>query len=132
MLVAEDNPVNQIVVLRLLRKLGVNADLAADGAQAVAAVLGHGYDLVLMDMQMPEMDGLTATREIRSRLPADRQPVIWALSAHATTEARDTCLRAGMNGFLTKPLEPEKLRSLLAGLAAPSSAPRSEPATRVS
>ncbi|MGA2721322.1 MAG: ATP-binding protein [Bryobacteraceae bacterium] len=131
-LVAEDNPVNQIVVLALLRKLGVNADLATDGSQAVAAVLEHDYDLVLMDMQMPEMDGLAATREIRSRLPADRQPVICALSAHATTDDRDACLRAGMNGFLTKPLEPEKLRNLLAGLAAPSSAPQSDSAIRVS
>jgi len=124
-LVAEDNPVNQVVVLRLLRRLGVTADLANDGSQAVAAVMRQAYDLVLMDMQMPEIDGLTATREIRRRLPADRQPVIWALSAHATTDARDAALRAGMNGFLTKPLEPEKLRSLLAGLSAPVGAPRS-------
>ena len=80
---------------------------------------------------MPEMDGLTATREIRNRLPGDRQPIIWALSAHATTDARDTCLRAGMDGFLTKPLEPEKLRSLLARLAAPRCAPQSNAVTRV-
>jgi len=119
-LVAEDNVVNQKVVLMLLKKLGVNADLVADGAQAIEAVLGNRYDLVLMDVQMPEVDGLAATREIRSRLPSDRQPVIFGLTAHATTEYRDICLAAGMNGYLTKPLEPQKLRDLIADLAAQS------------
>ena len=85
MLVAEDNPVNQKVILKQLEKLGVKADLAADGSQAIAAVVDHPYDLVLMDVQMPEVDGLTATREIRSRVPLARQPVIFGLTAHATT-----------------------------------------------
>ena len=111
-LVAEDNLVNQKVVLMLLLKLGVNADLAADGSQAIAAVVANHYDLVLMDVQMPEVDGLAATREIRRR-PLDRQPVIFGLTAHATTEYRDICLGAGMNGYLTKPLDPEKLRDLI-------------------
>jgi CheY-like chemotaxis protein len=75
-----------------------------------------------MDVQMPEVDGLTATREIRSRLPLDRQPAIFGLTAHATTEYRDLCLSAGMNGYLTKPLEPEKLRDLIAELTTRSSA----------
>jgi CheY-like chemotaxis protein len=111
-LVAEDNLVNQKVVLMLLRKLGVNADLAADGAQAIAAVVANHYDLVLMDVQMPEVDGLAATREIRKR-PLHRQPVIIGLTAHATTEYRAICLDAGMNGYLTKPLDPDKLRDLI-------------------
>jgi CheY-like chemotaxis protein len=119
-LVAEDNVVNQKVVLMLLKKLGVNADLVADGAQAIEAVIGNRYDLVLMDVQMPEVDGLAATREIRSRLPLDRQPVIFGLTAHATTEYRDICLGAGMNGYLTKPLELEKLRNLIADLSTQS------------
>jgi nitrogen-specific signal transduction histidine kinase/AmiR/NasT family two-component response regulator len=119
-LVAEDNPVNQRVVLMLLKKLGVNADFAADGVQAIAAVEGNRYDLVLMDVEMPEVDGLTATREIRSRLPLDRQPAIFGLSAHATTEYRDICLGAGMDGYLTKPLEPGKLQDLIAELSAQS------------
>jgi CheY-like chemotaxis protein len=119
-LVAEDNAVNQKVILMLLHKLGVNADLAGDGAQAIAAVIGNQYDLVLMDVQMPEVDGLDATREIRSRLPLDRQPVIFGLTAHATTEYRDLCLGAGMNGYLTKPLEPSKLRDLITELSARS------------
>jgi signal transduction histidine kinase/CheY-like chemotaxis protein/streptogramin lyase len=116
-LVAEDNPVNQKVVLMLLKRLGVVTDLAADGAQAIAAALKKNYDLVLMDVQMPEVDGLAATREIRSRLPLARQPVIFGLTAHATTAYRDICLAAGMDGYLTKPLEPEKLRDLIAELS---------------
>ena len=120
-LVAEDNPVNQRVVLKLLEKFGVNADLAADGSQAIAAALEHPYDLVLMDVQMPEVDGPSATREIRSRLPLDHQPVIFGLTAHAKTEYRDVCLTAGMNGYLTKPLEREKLRALIAELSTRSS-----------
>ena len=120
-LVAEDNPVNQKVVLMLLKKLGVNADLAADGAQAIAAVMEKSYDLVLMDVQMPNVSGLTATREIRNAFPVDRQPIIFGLTAHATTEYRDICLAAGMDGFLTKPLEQEKLRSLIAELSAQTS-----------
>ena len=119
-LVAEDNVVNQKVALMLLGKLGVKADLAADGSQAIAAVLGNQYDLVLMDVEMPEVDGLAATREIRSRLTPDQQPVIFGLTAHATTEYRDICLAAGMNGYLTKPLDREKLRDLVEELAATS------------
>jgi len=119
-LVAEDNVVNQKVVQMALKKLGVNAALAADGAQAVAAVMENRYDLVLMDVQMPGVDGLTATREIRSRVAPDRQPIIFGLTAHATTEYRDMCLDAGMNGYLTKPLEQEKLRALIAELSTQS------------
>jgi signal transduction histidine kinase/DNA-binding NarL/FixJ family response regulator len=119
-LVAEDNIVNQKVILMLLQKLGVSADLAGDGAQAVAAVMANQYDLVLMDVQMPDLDGLEATRQIRSGLPLDRQPVIFGLTAHATTEYRDLCLGSGMNGYLTKPLEPAKLRDLVTAVSASS------------
>jgi CheY-like chemotaxis protein len=104
----------------LLQKLGIQADLATDGAQAIAAAMETHYDLVLMDVQMPEVDGLAATREIRKRLSADRQPTIFGLTAHATTEYRDICLGAGMNGHLTKPLEREKLRDLIGALSARS------------
>jgi signal transduction histidine kinase/CheY-like chemotaxis protein/streptogramin lyase len=117
-LVAEDNPVNQRVVLKMLERLGVRADLATDGAQAIAAVAKVRYDLVLMDVQMPQVDGLTATQEIRARLAKNLQPVIVGLTAHAETEFRNTCLQAGMNGCLTKPLDPERLRSLIADLSA--------------
>jgi two-component system sensor histidine kinase BarA len=70
-----------------------------------------------MDLQMPGVDGLEATREIRKRLPPDRQPLIFGLTAHATAEYRDVCLNAGMNGHLTKPIEREKLRKLIADLS---------------
>jgi signal transduction histidine kinase len=117
-LVAEDNVVNQKVVLKLLKQLGVSADLVADGSQAVASAMARAYDLVLMDVQMPQVDGLTATREIRSGLRGDQQPIIYGLTAHATTEYRDFCLRAGMDGYLTKPLDLERLRDLIQRLAA--------------
>jgi signal transduction histidine kinase/ActR/RegA family two-component response regulator len=116
-LVAEDNEINQRVAVKLLERLGVKADLAADGAQAVTKVMEHHYDLVLMDVQMPELDGLSATQEIRRLSPAGGQPLIFGLTAHVTMEFRDTCLAAGMNGYLTKPLEPEKLRALIAELS---------------
>ena len=119
-LVAEDNVVNQKLVLMLLQKLGVKADLAADGAQAIAAVTKNQYDLVLMDVEMPEVDGLAATREIRKRVPLDRQPVIFGLTAHATAEYNGICLNAGMNGYMTKPLDLEKLQDLIAQLPAGS------------
>ena len=123
-LVAEDNVVNQRVALMLLKKLGVTADLAANGAQAIAAAVEKHYDLVLMDVQMPEVDGLAATREIRSCVPLDRQPVIYGLTAHATTEYRDICVAAGMDGYLTKPLDLQKLQDLVAKLL--NEAPKAE------
>jgi CheY-like chemotaxis protein len=119
-LVAEDNLVNQKVILMMLKRLGVKADLAADGSQAVAAVLKNPYDLVFMDVQMPEVDGLAATKEIRSRLPFDRQPLIFGLTAHATTGYRDICLAAGMDGYLTKPLDRGRLQQLIEELASRS------------
>ena len=73
---------------------------------------------------MPEVDGLAATREIRTRVPLDRQPVIYGLTAHATTEYRDICVAAGMDGYLTKPLDPQKLRDLVAKML--NQAPKAE------
>lgn len=116
-LVAEDNVVSRKLVQILLKKFGVSPDLAENGSQAIAAAMEKPYDLILMDIQMPEVNGLAATRAIRSRLPADTQPVIFGLTAHATTEYRDMCFEAGMNGFLTKPLELENFRNLIAKLS---------------
>ena len=127
-LVAEDNMVNQKVVLMLLKKLGVNADSVTDAVQAIAAVEENRYDLVLMDVEMPGMDGLAATRDIRSRLPLDRQPAIFGLTGHATTEYRDICLGAGMDGYLTKPLEPGKLQDLIGELSVQSMSKNLSPA----
>jgi signal transduction histidine kinase/CheY-like chemotaxis protein len=112
-LLAEDNAVNQNVGLKMLQKLGIEADLAENGARAIAAVLATAYDLVLMDVQMPEVDGITATREIRRRAGRDRQPFICGVSAHATTVLQRACLNAGMDSYLSKPLDFDKLRTVL-------------------
>jgi signal transduction histidine kinase/ActR/RegA family two-component response regulator len=112
-LLAEDNKVNQLVVRKLLQKLGIAAEVAENGAQAIAAAVRNTYDVILMDVQMPEVDGIAATREIRARIPRDRQPFICGLSAHATTDFQEQCQSAGMDAYLTKPLDFEKLKKLL-------------------
>jgi PAS domain S-box-containing protein len=114
-LVAEDNPNNQEVVLAILGKLGCHADLAANGAEAVKVLQHADYDLVLMDCEMPEMDGWEATRRIREPLNGvsnPRIPII-ALTADAMPEDRDKCIRAGMNDYLAKPIEPKQLAAML-------------------
>jgi CheY-like chemotaxis protein len=116
-LVAEDNEINQKVALMYLARLGVEARVVADGVKAIEAVLATEYDLVLMDIQMPELDGLEATRQIRSSLPLDRQPIIFGVTAHATADYQDVCLAAGMDGWLPKPLDREKLRELITDLS---------------
>jgi len=104
-LLAEDNKTNQLLTMKVLRKSGYNVDLAENGKQAVEAVIKKPYDLVLMDIQMPEMDGFTATEKIRS-LKSDRKdlPII-ALTAHALSGYREKCLEAGMNDYLSKPIK---------------------------
>ena len=115
-LVAEDNPVNAMVLQHMLDTLGLSADQVGNGLEAVQAVQQVPYDLVLMDMLMPELDGLQATQRIRA-LPLPRQPHIAALTANAMPEDRARCLEAGMDGFLTKPLKTEDLESYLAAWA---------------
>ena len=110
-LVAEDNVVNQEVALGILRKLGLRAEAVADGAEAIEALKTLPYDLVLMDVQMPEMDGLEATRIIRephSPVLDHRIPII-AMTAHAMQGDRERCLEAGMNDFVSKPVSPQAL-----------------------
>jgi CheY-like chemotaxis protein len=114
-LLAEDNPVNQKVALRLLERMGHRVDAAWDGQQAVAAVEQTEYDLVLMDCQMPNMDGLAATRAIR-RLERGRRLPIVAMTANAMPEDRQRCQEAGMDGFLAKPVSTRHLYDLLEGL----------------
>jgi signal transduction histidine kinase/DNA-binding response OmpR family regulator len=112
-LVAEDNGVNQKVALAMLRHLGYRADLAADGLEAVEAVRRVPYVVVFMDLQMPEMDGLDATRQITAEHPPGRRPRIIALTANAFEEDREACLAAGMDDYLSKPLKTEALEGAL-------------------
>ena len=114
-LVAEDNAVNRLIAERMLGRFGVHPQLASDGHEAVELALRNDYDLVLMDVQMPGLDGMAAAQQIRQR--ADWQPHIVALTAHVLPEDREACLRAGMNGFLSKPLELQALGALLEELA---------------
>ncbi|MCW2776786.1 MAG: two-component hybrid sensor and regulator [Frankiales bacterium] len=112
-LLAEDNVVNQKVATLMLERLGQRPDVVNDGLEAVAALQTAHYDLVLMDVQMPQMDGLTATREIRARVPAEQQPRIVAMTASALVEDRDACLAAGMDDYLSKPVRAEDLSAAL-------------------
>ena len=112
-LIAEDNRMNQKVIRALLARMGYSADTADNGAEAVKAVEASRYDVVLMDVQMPEMDGLEASRTIVRRFPADRRPAIIALTAHAIAGYREQCLEAGMEDYLPKPMTPEMLQTAL-------------------
>jgi GAF domain-containing protein/DNA-binding response OmpR family regulator len=108
-LLAEDNVVNQKLALRLLQQLGYRADLAANGIEALESVARQVYDLVLMDVQMPEMDGLEATRRIVARRDAGVRPRIVAMTANAMQGDREMCLDAGMDDYLTKPIRVDQL-----------------------
>lgn len=106
-LVAEDNLINQHVILQILGKLGYTAGLAENGLQTVEQAAGQAYDVILMDMQMPEMDGLQATRTIRDT--QEHQPVIIALTANTMQGDEQECLAAGMNDYISKPIKLEEL-----------------------
>jgi signal transduction histidine kinase/ActR/RegA family two-component response regulator len=108
-LLAEDNLVNQKLAMRLLAQMGYRADLASNGVEAIAAVEREAYDVVLMDVQMPEMDGLEASRRIVERWPQGRRPRIVAMTANASQGDREMCLAAGMDDYLTKPIRVDAL-----------------------
>jgi CheY-like chemotaxis protein/HPt (histidine-containing phosphotransfer) domain-containing protein len=119
LLVAEDNPVNQKLVLRLLEKHGHTAEIAADGKAALAALERSTFDGVLMDIQMPEMDGLEVTRLYRARESAGQRLPIVAMTAHARAGDHLRCLEAGMDAYLAKPLDTAELLQVLADVVAP-------------
>ncbi len=115
-LLAEDHPVNQQVLLAMLGQLGLAADPVCNGAQAIEALRTTGYDLVLMDCEMPEVDGYEATRRIRNPATGALNPrvTIVAVTAHAMPGDREKCLRCGMDDYLAKPIEPDELAQVLA------------------
>jgi PAS domain S-box-containing protein len=112
-LLAEDNVVNQKVALRLLGQMGYRADVAANGLEAIDAVGRQTYDVVLMDVQMPELDGFEASREINRRWPGDRRPRIVAMTANALQGDRELCVAAGMDDYVAKPIRVEELVAAL-------------------
>jgi CheY-like chemotaxis protein len=117
-LLAEDNVVNQKLAMRILQQMGYRADLAANGLEAVESVERQIYDVVLMDVQMPDMDGLEATKRICTRLAAGRRPRIIAMTANAMQGDREMCMAAGMDDYLTKPIRVDQLVEALS-LATP-------------
>ncbi len=112
-LVAEDNKINQKVAMRQLETLGLEADMVADGQEALDALSRISYDVVLMDVQMPNVDGLTACRRLRQMLPGVEQPYVIAVTANATREDEINCLAAGMDAYLSKPLRRSDLAEAL-------------------
>ncbi len=121
-LLAEDHPVNQKLALLMLKRLGYRADMAANGLEILQTLERQPYDVVLMDVQMPEMDELEATRQIRRR-PSGVQPRIIAMTANAMKEDREACFAAGMDDYLGKPIRMEELVATLS-----RSHPLAEPA----
>ena len=116
-LLAEDNPVNQMVMAGLLKRFGCSVDIAENGRIAVDRCLANDYDLILMDIQMPEMDGLAATRRIRTLDGARGRIPIVGVTANSSDGDREDCLAAGMNAFIPKPVRPQDLETLLGRLA---------------
>lgn len=113
-LLAEDNNVNQQLALRMLNKIGYSADAVSDGAQVLDALRNRPYDVILMDVHMPVMNGMDASRAIQREWPGRQRPRIIALTASALPEDREACIAAGMDDYITKPLSIETLAAALA------------------
>ena len=115
-LLAEDNEVNQHLMLRIFARLGYEAELAQNGIQVLNKMDKADYDLIFMDIMMPKMDGVQATRLIRYHYSEEKQPKIYALTAETSIEGREKYLAAGMNGVFTKPIKVDEIKELLASL----------------
>jgi CheY-like chemotaxis protein len=133
-LLAEDNRTNQTVATRMLRKMGHTVAVAGNGKEALSQLTTHRFDLILMDIQMPEMDGLSATRTIRESEKATRRhlPII-AMTAHAMKGDRERCIEAGMDGYVSKPISSQEVEVAIAGVLglrgepAPVTGPEAQP-----
>ncbi|MGK7929381.1 MAG: response regulator, partial [Spirulina sp.] len=112
-LVAEDNAINQKLIVHLLKRLGYRADVVGNGLETIASLERQCYDVILMDVQMPEMDGCEATREICRRWTGERRPRIIALTANAMEGDRESCLAVGMDDYLSKPIKMNALVEVL-------------------
>jgi CheY-like chemotaxis protein len=112
-LIAEDNMINQKLIVRILKILGQEVDVTTNGKEALQAVHQKKYDIVLMDVQMSEMDGNEATQRIRSEVPHENQPVIIAMTAHTLQGDREKCLEAGMNDYMSKPILIDEVRDMV-------------------
>lgn len=117
-LVAEDNPINQRVISLLLQRLGYEAEVVSNGLETLAAMENSKYDIVFLDVQMPEMDGIEAAREICKRHSPGDRPFLVALTAHAVEGDKDDCLSAGMDDYISKPIKIETLKKMLSRVAA--------------
>ncbi len=112
-LLAEDNKINQKLALIMLQKIGYKADIANNGLEVIEKLNQHPYDIILMDVQMPELDGILTTKKIRREFPGDKQPYIIAITANALKSDKDRCLEAGMDDYLSKPFKMEDLKLML-------------------
>ena len=114
-LLAEDNPINQKVAMRVLKHLGYQADMVGNGKEVIEAITNKSYDLILMDIQMPEMDGLETTQHIRNQeIGSQLTPiVIVAITANASHDDQYICREAGMNDYISKPIQIPKLKNIL-------------------
>ncbi|WP_353930512.1 response regulator [Okeanomitos corallinicola TIOX110] len=112
-LIAEDNRVNQKISMRILEKLGYSPDVVSNGKEAILALQKQFYDVVFMDIQMPEMDGLEATRKICEYWQSHERPVIIAMTASEEERDKESCLQAGMNDYISKPIRIETVQIML-------------------